>query len=255
MAQACQIRWLGQVAYNTAWQLQRELVMQRVAGKIPDTLLILEHPPTFTVGLEGHRQHLLPTQAELCQLGIALHHVDRSGPVMYHGPGQLVVYPILSLRDFGHTYHSYINALESVIIHTLRRFNVPAVRQLGHRGIWVLPGHTPYNTPKWVKSNNYIGQIGAVGVNIGPADITSHGFFINVAPDLKYFDLIVPSGIQTCKVTSLQEVLNRPVKIGMAVEPVIQSFCNIFQTKPAGLDGPAKIEESSAQPVGGFVPL
>ena len=140
MANICQIQWLGQMEYEAVTELQHNLVLKRIAQKIPNMLLLLKHPHTYSVGLGSRKELLLTNPAELDRLNIAYYEADRSGPVMYHGPGQLAAYPILSLREIGLNYHSYIKALESVMIRALHFFKIQAFRQPGERGVWVLPG-------------------------------------------------------------------------------------------------------------------
>ena len=253
MDNVCQIQWLGQMEYEAARILQQELVAERMANRIPNTMLLVEHPPTFTIGIDGHREHLLVNRDELTRLNIACHEVSRGGSIFYHGPGQLVCYPILSLKEYGCGYHNYIAMLESVIIRALLHFKVHAFRQPGQRGVWVLPKNLPHNMPQWVRSHTYIAKIGTVGVKVDTSHVTSHGFSINIAPNLKYFDLIVPGDLSGCKVTSLQQVLNRPVEIGTVIEPVIQSFCDIFELTPLEIDLSLMPGEAMVAPAGDLV--
>ena len=228
MVNSCDIQWLGQIEYGAALSLQKELVARRAANEIPNTLLLLEHPRTYTVGIDGHREHLLVNQEELRELNIAYHRVDRGGSVTYHGPGQLVCYPILNLKEYNWSYHHYLKMLESVIIQALASFKVRAFRERGQPGVWVFTGNPiPSSTSEW-----RLGQIAAIGVKLNEQHIASHGFFININPDLGFFDLIVPGGLQGCRVTSLSEVLNKPVEIRSVLEPVIQSFGKVFEMKP-----------------------
>lgn len=230
MVKICQTQWLGQTEYEIALSLQKELSAQRAANQIPDTLLLLEHPHTYTVGIDGHREHLLIDQAELSRLNIAFHRVDRGGSVTYHGPGQLVCYPILNLREHGYGYHRYIKMLESVIIRTLAAFKVRAFREHGQSGVWVF-AHQPsfVGLSEGPQPDNGVAQIAAIGVKLNQQHITSHGFSINVNPDLKFFDWIIPCGLQGCRITSLQQVLNQPITISSVLEPVIESFCKVFE--------------------------
>jgi len=246
MTNICQIQWLGHIEFKPALQLQRRLVAKRAANEIPNTLLLLEHPPTFTIGFDGHRQHLLSNQAELARQNIQYYEVDRGGSVSYQGPGQLVGSAILSLRDFGDSYHTYISKLESLLIRTLRHFNIHAFRQQTQRGVWVMPtAPGPGRPAPWAESDDHAAKIGCVGVKVNAAQITSYGFTLNVAPNLDYFDLIVPRGLQGCKVTSLQKILNKPVKIRSVIDPVIQSFCEVFDLEPQLIDPSAFPDEES----------
>jgi lipoate-protein ligase B len=236
MVNICHPQWLGQIEYGAALNLQKELAARRAANEIPDILLLMEHPHTYTVGNDGHREHLLVNQEELARRNVAYHRVGRGGSVAYHGPGQLVCCPILSLKEMGLDYHGYLKLLESVIIHTLAAFKVRAFRERGQPGVWVCTGATIQQDSEWLQPDHSIAQIAAVGVRLDQNHITSHGFFININPDLGFFDLIVPRGLRSCQVTSLAEVLNRPVKIGSVMEPVIQSFCKVFEMEPASLE-------------------
>lgn len=232
MDNICRIRWLGCVNYGQAVKLQQKLIVKRAANDIPNTLLLLEHPPTYSVGLAGRRELLLTNRSDLSRQEIAYYETDRSGSIIYHGPGQLAVYPILNLRDFDYNYHSYVEALESVIIRALRTFRVHAFRQPGQRGVWVLPRHEPYFASTWLETEDEVARIALIGVRVSDLQVTSFGFYLNVAPDLQYFDSIMPRGLRSCKVTSLKQILNKPVRIGEVINPVIQSFCDFFQLDP-----------------------
>jgi lipoate-protein ligase B len=229
MVNICHPQWFGQIEYGAALSLQKELVARRAADEVPNTLLLLEHPSTYTIGIDGHREHLLVNQEELARLNIAYHRVDRGGSVTYHGPGQLVCYPILSLKEQHLDYHRYLKMLESVIIHTLAAFKVRAFRERGQMGVWVCTDDTAPHSSTWLQSDRNTAQIGAIGVKLNKNNVTSHGFSININPDLGFFDLIVPCGLHGCRVTSLVEVLNKPIEIGSVLEPVIQSFCRVFE--------------------------
>ena len=232
MGNICRIQWLGCLNYGRAVKFQQRLVAKRAANQIPNTLLLLEHPPTYSVGLGSREELLLINRAELSQMNIAYYEADRSGSVIYHGPGQLAVYPIMNLQDFGYNFHSYVEALEGVIMRVLRVFKIHAFRQPGQRGIWVLPRHEPYFAPRWVETEDNIARVGLIGARVNNAQITSFGFYLNVAPDLSYFDFIMPRGLESRKVTSLYQVLNRDIEIGDVLAPVIQSFCELFQLEP-----------------------
>ncbi|MCQ3975901.1 MAG: hypothetical protein DPW09_20905 [Anaerolineae bacterium] len=243
-------QWFGRVEYETALSLQKELAARRAAQQIPNTLLLMEHPQTYTVGNDGHRDYLLANQEELARLKVAYHRVNRGGAVAYHGPGQLVCYPILNLKEQGLDYHRYLKMLESVIIHTLAAFKVRAFRQRGLPGVWVCVDSAIPHSSEWLPPDSNIAQIAAIGVKLDQNQVTSHGFFININPDLSFFDLIVPRGLQGCRVTSLHEALNKPIEIGSVLEPVIQSFCEIFEMESvlAETIPPSLIFSSAAVP-------
>ena len=210
-------RWLGQVEFQAAWDLQKELAAQRLASEIGDTLLLLEHPPTLTLGRASHAEHLLATTKQLEQEHISVVDVDRGGDITYHGPGQLVGYPILNLREPPHTpdLHVYLRHLEEVLILTLAQFGVDADRFPGYTGVWV-----GMDTPAPRK-------IAAIGVK-SSRWITQHGFALNVAPNLAHFDLIVPCGIRNYGVTSLSEHLGFPVSIEDVLPQVTAAFQKVF---------------------------
>ncbi len=240
-------QWFGRVEYETALILQKELTAQRATQQIPNTLLLMEHPQTYTVSNEGHRDYLLANQEELARLKIAYHRVNRGGPVAYHGPGQLVCYPILNLKELGLDYHRYIKMLESVIIHTLATFKVRAFRQRGQAGVWVYVDSAIPHSSEWLPPDSNIAQIAAIGIKLDQNHVTSHGFFININPDLSFFDLIVPRGLLGCRVTSLREALNKPIEIGSVLEPVIQSFCEVFEMESVLIETvPANVMITSA---------
>ncbi|MBN1218822.1 MAG: lipoyl(octanoyl) transferase LipB [Anaerolineae bacterium] len=230
MNASCEIKWLGQVDYGQTLELQKELIAKRLANQIPDTVLLLEHPPTYTIGVDGHRQHLLISEQEFARMDLACYRVNRGGGIFYHSPGQLVVYPILKLSRNCCNYHDYISLLESVIIHALAMLKVRAFRQQGQRGIWVFAGNVP--APGSGQLDSSVAKISSIGVHITRDNISSHGFWINVNPNLQYFDLIVPGGVKDRLVTSLQHIFQKPVQIGTVIKPVIQSFCEIFELEP-----------------------
>lgn len=232
MLNICHPQWFGQVEYEAVLSLQKELAAQKAAQQIPNTLLLMEHPHTYTIGNEGHREHLLVNQEELARLKVAYHRVSRGGPVAYHGPGQLVCYPILNLKEQGLDYHRYLKMLESVIIRALATLGVRAFRQRGQPGVWVYIDNTIPHSSEWLPPDSNIAQIAAIGIKLDQNNVTSHGFFININPDLSFFDLIVPRGLNGCRVTSLTEALKKPIEIGSVLEPVIQSFCEVFEMEP-----------------------
>jgi lipoate-protein ligase B len=178
------IRRLGVVPYAEAWALQQELAASRRAGLIPDTLVLLQHPHTYTIGRSGTRDHVFLTGPELAARGITCLDVDRGGDVTYHGPGQLVGYPIVDLGptpDVGR----YLRLLEVTLIEVLADFGVRADRMTGYTGVWI--------------ANR---KIAAIGVKVAQG-ITTHGFALNVTTDLSYFSHILPCGIPDKGVTSM----------------------------------------------------
>lgn len=177
--------WLGRVEYPAAWSWQRELFLSRLEGDVDDTLMLLEHPPTYTLGRRAAEQDLVYDRSQRLARGISLYEVDRGGRATYHGPGQLVGYPILALGE-RYDVVSYLRKLEEALIRTLAHFDVAAKRDPEHTGVWVGPN-----------------KIGAIGVKI-TRGITMHGFALNVATDLSMFEGIVPCGLQDRWVTSVE---------------------------------------------------
>jgi len=181
------VRDLGRLGYGEALAIQKELVEKRKQGLIPDQLLMVEHPHVITLGRNGHLENLLANEEVLRRAGIAFHHSDRGGDITYHGPGQIVGYPILDLREWKRDVVAYVRALEQVIMDTLAEFEIEAMRVAGCTGVWV-------NGKK----------VAAIGVHISRW-VTSHGFALNHTTDLSYFQYIVPCGI-TKPVTSMREL-------------------------------------------------
>lgn len=216
------VRWLGSIDYISAWEVQRQLVQQRHRGTIPDTLLLLEHlPPVITLGRATQQEHLLVTWEQLQNLGIQLVEIDRGGDITYHGPGQLVGYPILDLREHGRDVHLYLRWLEEVIIRALRHLGIEAHRKEGLTGVWV--GEE---------------KVAAMGIKVSHW-ITMHGFALNVCPDLSHFDLIVPCGIHDKGVTSLQKLLGQEVTPQDVIPVVVNSFASVFNLRPVEAPAPA----------------
>lgn len=183
--------------YLKAWELQRNLARQVHEGSQSNTLLLLEHPAVYTIGRRGDRKDVRLDDDQLSMIGIPIHEVDRGGQVTYHGPGQLVAYPILDLQGWGGPV-KYVRALEQVIIRTLADFGVAADLVEGLTGVWACPEPSR--------------KIAAIGVKISRG-VSYHGFAINVNVDLSPFDDIVPCGIADGAVTSMEEVLGFPVEI------------------------------------------
>ena len=209
---------LGQVGYREAWELQRDLVERRRTGTVGDLLLLLEHPAVYTLGKRTDRAHLLLDDTERQRRGIDLVEVDRGGDITYHGPGQLVGYPVLQLSSIRGVV-DYVRALEELLIRTLARFDVVAERSEGYTGVWV--GDR---------------KIAAIGVRVASGAITSHGFALNVAPRMEDFSGIVPCGIADREVTSLAG-LGVEVDMEAVIEAVTAAAAEVFvatlETVPA----------------------
>jgi lipoyl(octanoyl) transferase len=207
------VRRLGVLAYEEALALQRSLVDERRAGRIGDTLLLLQHPHVITVGVrgDGGRSHILASPETLAARGVPICEAGRGGDVTYHGPGQLVGYPILDLNPDRRDVHRYVRDLEEALIRTAADYGIGAERVDGLTGVWV--GRE---------------KLAAIGVRIARW-ITSHGFALNVSTDLDYFDLIVPCGIADRGVTSLERLLGRPVELADVEGHFVEHFNNVFQ--------------------------
>ncbi len=208
---AMEVRDLGLIPYAEALALQSDLVGRRRTGDIPDQLLLLQHPHVITLGTAASRSHVLADESRRRELGIDLVDVGRGGDVTYHGPGQLVGYPILDLKPDRKDVHQYLRDLEAVLVHTLD--------EMGIRG-----EPLPNLTGVWVDGR----KIAAIGVRISSGWITSHGFALNVSNDLSFFETIVPCGIQDVSVTSVSQELGRPFAVPDILGMVSEAFSEIF---------------------------
>lgn len=210
--QCCKVRVLGRMAYGNAFELQRGLVERRKRGEIPDQLLIVEHPPVVTMGRNGNEANVLADAEMLERAGIQFHHTDRGGDVTFHGPGQIVGYPIFDLREWKRDVVAYVRGIEEVLIQALARFAIQGRRLEGATGVWV-------STP------GGLAKIAAIGVHISRW-VTSHGFALNVDTDLSYFRYIVPCGL-TQPVTSMR-ALGSPAGHAETAAEVVRSFGQVF---------------------------
>lgn len=210
------VRRLGRVAYQDALDIQRELVDQRKQGVIPDQLLLLEHPDVITLGVRtrNERSHVLATPEALEAEGVELFETGRGGDVTFHGPGQLVGYPIIDLKPDRCDVHRYVRDLEEVLIRAVGEFGISAGRIAGLTGIWVGP---PGREDK----------LAAIGVRISRW-VTSHGFALNVNTDLSRFGLIVPCGITDHGVTSMERLIGRKVPMAEVDQAVVRAFTAVF---------------------------
>jgi lipoyl(octanoyl) transferase len=210
-ARPLEVRRLGRVPYGEALALQAELVAQRRAGEIPDTLLLLEHPHVITLGSGAHDGNVLAGPEERAETGIELFETGRGGDVTYHGPGQLVGYPILDLKPDRQDLHRYLRDLEEMLIGVLADFGLRGERKAGLTGVWL--GDR---------------KLAAIGVRVSSGCITSHGFALNVATDLGFFGAIVPCGIRDHGVGSLSAELARPVTLAQAEAAVVRHMERVF---------------------------
>jgi lipoyl(octanoyl) transferase len=210
----CLVVGLGRMEYGAAWELQRRTVAARKAGAVPDVLLLCEHPHVITLGRNGNRAHLLAPDGLRRRMGIAFFETNRGGDITYHGPGQLVCYPILDLAGIRRDVAWYVRSLEEAMIRATSEFGIAARRVAGRTGVWV---DRPAGEEK----------LAAIGVHLSRW-VTSHGFAYNISTRLEYFDLIVPCGIAGRKVTSLEKLLGRPVAIDEVAPRVAARLAELF---------------------------
>ncbi|MGH9452228.1 MAG: lipoyl(octanoyl) transferase LipB [Terriglobia bacterium] len=207
----CHVLKPGRIDYAAALDMQAQLIAARKAGEIPDTLLLLEHPHVYTLGRNARRENVLAVPERLAVIGAAVFETDRGGDVTYHGPGQLVGYPILDLTFHRRDVRWYMRSLEEVFIRVAGEYGVDSRRSDGLTGVWV-------GRDKLV----------AMGVHISRW-VTSHGFAFNINTDLRYFEWIVPCGLRDRGVTSLQKLLAAPVDAEEAAERVVRHFGKVFE--------------------------
>ncbi len=209
----CSVYQLGQIAYDDAYHLQQKLLYERLNNRIEDTLLLLEHPPTITVGKSGKLENVLASPAQLAEEGVSLVFTDRGGDVTYHGPGQIVGYPIFDLRERGRDAHQYLHNLEEVLIRTLNDFAISSGRDSGHAGVWVKDE-----------------EIAAIGLSIRKW-VAMHGFALNVNTDLARFSLINPCGFTNRKATSMAHLLGQEIPMEAVRERLLAHFSEIFDVQ------------------------
>ena len=209
LANLCRAVWLGDLDYQKAYDLQLSLVEKVLSGQEPNTLLMLEHPHVYTKGRLSKGSDVLLTEEELAARGIPVYETDRGGQVTYHGPGQLVVYPIVNLKDWGGPV-KYVRALEQVVIATLTEMGITANRESGNTGVWTSQG-----------------KLSAIGVKISRG-IAFHGFALNVNTDLAYYQNIIPCGIADRPVTSMASILGQPVDIELVRYGMVYQFGREF---------------------------
>jgi lipoyl(octanoyl) transferase len=213
-------RWLGSIPYLQGVELQRDLVDRRRRGLVPDQLLLLEHPHVITMGSASNPEHVLAGPEERAALDLELAQSGRGGDVTYHGPGQLVGYPILDLGPDRQDIHQYLRDLEETLIIALGNWGVRGERIPGQTGVW---------TPE--------GKLAALGVRVSSRWITSHGFALNVNTDLGYFDTIIPCGIPGSRVTSVEALLGRRLQMAEVARVLVKAFGEVFQRTARLLDG------------------
>ena len=209
----CRVIDLGLKDYKETLQLQHQLVEQKHRENLPEILLLVEHNPVITLGRSSHPENILLDKAQLEQLKIQLHYIERGGDVTYHGPGQLVAYPIFDLNNYKQETHLFLRQLEEVIIKTVESYNLKAERIKGLTGVWV--------------DGKKVASIGVAAKKW----ITFHGLALNVNTDLKYFSYIHPCGMLDKKVTSIAELLKRKVDFREVKDKLVDKFAEIFDLK------------------------
>ena len=230
-ARSCWRTDLGFRDYRDVWDLQKKLVLARQEGAIPDVLLLVEHPPTYTLGRGGNRDHLLIGKEELDNIGATFVETDRGGDMTFHGPGQIVGYPILNLKDIVPDVHLYLRRLEEVLIRTLARFEIDAQPVQGMTGVW-----------------HASGKVAAIGVRVSRW-VTSHGFALNVSTDLDYFNRIVPCGIVGKNVTSMESILGKAVPKASVADALSAELGRVFDRSIVAVSEDTLIKEAHV-PVG-----
>jgi len=211
LTKVCSVYDLGLVDYREGLLLQEQLLNFRKSGAIADVLLLLQHPSVFTIGCSGVVENIIVPRETLVKEDIPVFHINRGGDVTYHGPGQLIGYPILNLREDGLTAHQYVWNLEEVAIRTLADFGIGGQRVSGRRGVWV--GEE---------------KVCALGLRVS-GEVSTHGFALNVNTNLKYFTYIIPCGITGVSITSVSKLLGREVEIGEVQVNLLRHFSQVFK--------------------------
>lgn len=201
---------LGLIDYSEAWELQKKIHQKRVEKRIDDVLLLLEHPHTYTLGKTAHKEHLIGSDEYLKEKNISVFEIDRGGDITYHGPGQIVGYPVICLSDWKEDSHKYLRALEQVIIDVLAEFEIAAGRNEKYTGVWIDER-----------------KIAAIGIKISRW-VTMHGFAFNIKPDLSLFKGIVPCGISDKDVTSLYQEVKKEISIQNLKTTLLEKFVFVF---------------------------
>jgi len=202
---------LGFIDYKEAWELQNEILSKRASGEVQDFLFLLEHPNTYTLGKTANKENLTGSETYLKENHISVYNIDRGGDITYHGPGQIVGYPIIDLNDWKKDTHKYLRALEEVLTRTCSGFGLKAERNQDYTGVWI--GDR---------------KIAAIGIKVSRW-ITMHGFAFNVNTDLSLFSGIIPCGIQNKDVTSLKKELGKNLEIKEVKSLIIKHFIDVFE--------------------------
>jgi len=242
MTRICHVHTFGLVPYQEAWDLQEDLTREIAEGKRPPTLLLLEHPHTYTFGRGGKVANLLWDEAKLVKKGISVHWVDRGGDVTYHGPGQLVGYPLLPLgnpsiqvdqkQDPAHLpkidYIEYLRKLEATLIAALAKVGVTGARFPGLTGVWIQLPSPKRSGDESLMASQLPSKIASIGVKVDARGVSRHGFALNVNPDMSYWEGIIGCGLEDYPETSLAELLSPPPTVGTVMQDVIAAFGEEF---------------------------
>ena len=223
----CQLLRLGLVEYGKAWKLQKRFFNARQSNQIEDILITLQHPQTYTLGRRNKKlNHFLADEGQLKNMGYSIYRVDRGGATTYHGPGQIVCYPIIGMKSYTKKYYVYLQMLEDVMIRTLQDYKIKPERVEGYTGVWV-GGE----------------KIGFIGVRIG-GGVAMHGFSLNINNDLSPFNMIVPCGIQNAMITSISKLLKSDIDIKEAADCIIRNFAGVFRIEMRAINMEDILEET-----------
>lgn len=251
------VHWLGEIPFRKAWDVQNRVAAEVVSGNRPPTLLLLEHPHTFSLGSQGQLENLLWSEQELKQRGVDLIWTDRGGDITYHGPGQLVGYPILPLGRVDKDQHlpqadyvGYLRRLEEVIVRALASFGIVSGQLKGKTGVWVQPDvasrcrHCPPSARKRPS------KIASIGVKVDANGVSRHGFSINVSPDMSYWDGIVACGLIDDPAISMAQLMESPPSLDQVNVQVVDAFGKAFSARPVmqPIDDEIMMGEQEQQP-------
>jgi lipoate-protein ligase B len=251
----CEVLHLGEAPYEPVWRLQEELALEIAHGDRHPTLLLLEHPHTYTFGRSGSKENLIWNEEELSQRGIHVHWVDRGGDITYHGPGQLVGYPLLPLDTAGLRvnptsnsgrlpqvdYVGYLRKLEMAIIQTLAVLGVKAQSIAGLTGVWVSAEDNRNPSVSTAVNDQSIAKIAAIGVKVDVKGVTRHGFALNVDPEMGYYDGIIPCGLNGYEVTSISKLIQPVPVMHIVIKTFVRSFGQIFGYSMLPVENPISI--------------
>ena len=226
MKKTCKVENLSLISYQQAWDVQNALAEKIAAGEQTETLLLLQHPHVYTLGRRGKAENLIWSEEQRLSRDVSVLWVDRGGDITYHGPGQLVGYPLLRLSPIGWQgdrlpqadYVGYLRKLETVLIQTLAAFEIEGCRVEGKTGVWVNPS-----------SGDYPMKIASIGVKVGSKGISRHGFALNVNPDMTYWEGIVPCGLEGVEMTSMAKLMKKSVELDTLREVLVQCFGDLFE--------------------------